>query len=203
MNIPADLLAHALLEESAVASVPLRRRQIGDLALPTGRLVAADPFFLDPPVAFEREFPKGVFPVFVTLAAFQEETRVAFASLRFRDSEPVRWELLTVPGEDLAALEEGSIYGYPSESCTGAFMDAGTAEALDLLQEENLNMTERMVAELEKNYAPSWDWANIQLEAGNAVAFSTGGEDALYATYAGLDASGEVAVVVTDFAVVG
>jgi hypothetical protein len=58
-----------------------------------------------------------------------------------------------------------------------------------------------MDAEMKKTATDTWSWLNVPFGKGNLIAFSPGYGDGEYVTYAGLNAVGEVSVLVTDFAV--
>jgi hypothetical protein len=102
---------------------------------------------------------------------------------------------------DPSKLEPGHIFGYGVDSGTGCFMDALAGRALTKKMNDDSNFFETMIAEMDKTYRDTWSWLNMKFGEGNLIAFSSGLGDGLYATYAGLDSQGEVAVVVTDFMV--
>lgn len=113
----------------------------GILHLPTGRLVACDPFLIDLGVAaFSVTVPPGQYPVEVSIARVDRPgpgipapvRSGAVARLIVRDEPAVQWELALEPGEDLATLAPGGFYGFGVEGGIGAFMDASAAAALSL-----------------------------------------------------------------------
>ena len=98
-------------------------------------------------------------------------------------------------------MEEGEVFGYGVDSGTGCFMDEETARLVveELDAEE---FSDALIGEMDKTYENTWSWANLELETGKGatiVAFSTGIGDGMYASYFGLDESGEVVSLVTDF----
>src|SRR5687767_12820212 len=120
MNLPVspDYLTLSLARERAVGDVTLRQKRITDLSLPTGNLVATDAFVFTEPQSFEMPLPSGIFPVVLSVAHFSDDQRVAFASIRFRESAPVAWDMLTLDGQDSSKLKEGHIFGYGVDSGT-------------------------------------------------------------------------------------
>ena len=118
-------------------------REVGKLALPTGRLVAADPFVLWPEdaEAFTATFEPGAYPVSVSLVSWQDKDglpdvrqgyRVAAAKLTVQDEPAYMWEPAVVPGEHLPPMLSGQSlgsFGYGVESSTGAFFDLAAAPA--------------------------------------------------------------------------
>ncbi len=191
---------------SEIGRVTLTLRSAGELNVPSGRVVACDPLVSPDMPPFAKDVPKGTFPVTLSVASFEDgDRRVAAALLRFSEREAVRWELALHPDEDVSDLEEGEVFGYPvdSDSGTGCFMDEETARiVVEELDEEEFS--DKLVEEMEKTYEDTWSWANIEVESGkgaNLVAFSTGvgDDDGMYASYFGLDESGEIVCLVTDF----
>jgi hypothetical protein len=134
MSLPvsADYLALSLTKEEAVGDLTLRQKRISDLRLPTGKLVATDAFVFTEPQPFELPLPCGIFPVVLSVAHFADDQRVAFASIRFRETPPVAWDMLTLDGQDTSKLEEGHFFGYGVDSGTGCFIDASAAKVLDV-----------------------------------------------------------------------
>lgn len=201
MHIPVsiDYLALALKDDCRVRNTTLTLQSVGDLSLPTGKLVACDPFVCPETLPFSRSFPQGTFPVLLSIAEDGGDQRVAFATIRFNNNEPVQWQMLTVGDQDLSILKEGEFFGYGVDAGTGCFMDSAAALLLDKQMREDENTFAAIDAEMEKTYRHTWSWANMNIGDGNLVAFSSGFGDGVYGSYAGLDADGEICVVVTDF----
>ena len=170
--------------------------------LPTGKLVACDPFVTPEAEPFSLLLPRGAFPVILSVAEIATDQRVAFATIRFKPTSSVRWEMMATGDSDPSKLEPGDIFGYGVDSGTGCFMDSLAGCALAQKMNDDSNFYETMIAEMDKTYRHTWSWLNMRFGDGNLIAFSSGEGDGLYATYAGLDAQGEVAVVVTDFMVI-
>lgn len=177
---------------------------IGEVVLPTGRLVAWDPLVLDNAEPFTREVPVGRFPVEVALAELDVGRRIAFARIRFSAEPAVRWEPALLPGQHPSLLEDDEVYGYPVDSGAASFMDEAALEALVARSLKDRGYL-RSVAEAMTN---DDDWSALELRPdpareANVVAFSVGfGEDgATYPTSFGFGAGGELVVVVTDFCI--
>jgi hypothetical protein len=183
--------------------VTLRSRPLCDLLLPTGRVVACDPFTSPDAEPFAREVPPGSYPVTLSVAHFDDgDQRVAAAMVRFAGREAVRWEMALAPEDDPAELGEGEIFGYGVDSGSGCFMDEAAAESLLDRVESDERYFDEMAAEMEKAYVDTWSWASLvpgETEPSNVVAFSSGVGDGRYASYFGLDEGGHVVSLVTDF----
>ena len=104
----------------------LRSQPLGELYLPTGKIVANDPCCLFEGTPFTRTVPPGSYPVNLWVWEGGGDKRVAFAGLRFREGAPVRFEMALLAGQDTAELSEDGFYGYGVDSGTGGFMDEQT-----------------------------------------------------------------------------
>ncbi|HST59838.1 MAG TPA: DUF4241 domain-containing protein [Longimicrobium sp.] len=183
-------------------SASLSLHALGNLVLPTGQIVACDPFVMmeDPP--YTRGVPPGRYPVLVNVARINDDERVAYANLRFSDDPPVRWEMALAPGQDAATLGEDEIFGYGVDSGTGCFIDAAALKLLaDRATPEN-DYSQDLVDLMEKTYVHTWSWMDYVLDPGtgaNVIAFSSGWGDGAYPSYWGLDETGAAVCLVTDF----
>ncbi|HZG42707.1 MAG TPA: DUF4241 domain-containing protein, partial [Longimicrobium sp.] len=97
---------------------------IGTFALPSGRLVACDPFVCDDGWGrpFAQPVPRGEFPVSLAVADFGDQRRTAFARIAFSAEPVVRWEMALLDGQDASALAPDEIFGYGVDTGLGAFM---------------------------------------------------------------------------------
>ena len=202
-------LSAALAEGTRAAedgeSVSLSLHALGDLVMPTGQIFACDPFLVSPDEGpFTRTVPPGRYPVLVNVARMQSyDERVAYAIVRVADTPPVRWELALLPGHDASELGDDEFFGYGVDSGTGCFMDAFAAERLEARAAEigdNQDLEDEMV----KTYVHTWAWVDFVLDpdtGANVIAFSSGWGDGMYPSYWGLDETGAVVCLVTDFGV--
>ncbi|MFB2922185.1 DUF4241 domain-containing protein [Aerosakkonema funiforme] len=182
---------------------------VGELVLTSGKLVACDPLTLMGAEPFSVTFTPGRYPVILSIAHIQRnnDRRVAYAMLRLSDRTPVRWEMATLPDEDISSLKEGQIFGYGVDAGTGGFMDEEVLQIMDDSIYEGTyqeSLTYKLLEALEKNYSTTWKWANMRVDESteaNVIAFSSGWGDGVYATYFGYDAEDNIVSVVTDFEV--
>ncbi len=199
----ANLLA--LWNATAVGTTPgawtLRRHDSGSLLLPTGRIVACDPSVISgEEEAFVRTVPPGAYPVSLVIASDSEQACVAAAIVRFADSAPVSWERArTAEDEDL------EMTGYGVDSATGCFLDS-SALAIVSTELEPSGQWERLIDQA-LEAAPDDDWFSGDIHVSqspptNAIVFSSGMGDGLYASWFGLDAAGNAVCLLTDFEVV-
>jgi hypothetical protein len=192
----------------------------GDLHLPSGRLVACDPFAGmsqggNPYV----QVPAGKFPVRVTIAdvsgqADGSHLREAYGSLLLSDAPEVTRRILTPlsEGETPPAIAEGEFIGFGVDAGTACFVDD---EALA----QGMPPEEDWLEGLFENDDPaSWfarmddpdhirdGIANILLPLGshgeNLVLFHSGWGDGLYPVIGGYDQDGNLVAVHIDLMVV-
>ena len=198
---------HAVMADHTLDSsdgpVQLKRVSVGNLVLPSGRIVAQDPFvdvFEEP---FTRTVPPGTYPVYLTIAHLPDgDERVAFATVSFRPVAPKSWEMALLPGDDPAELEEDEYFGYGVDLGAGAFIDAETLEVYQERYAGEDDPYERMKL-MENLNGSSWTYLNMVVDlttGGNLVAFDSGWGDGSYASFFGLDEQG-VCCLVTDFGI--
>ncbi|HYR12481.1 MAG TPA: DUF4241 domain-containing protein [Longimicrobium sp.] len=200
-------LSDALVEGTRVApdgeSLSLALHALGNLVLPTGRIVACDPFMADEDAPFTRSVPPGRYPVLVNVARRTNgDQRVAYAILRFADPRPVGWEMALLPGQDTSTLGENEFFGYGVDAGTGCFMDASVVKPLVERSTPENGYSEDLVELMEKTYVSTWSWMDYVLDPGtgaNVIAFSSGWGDGAYPSWWGLDESGAAVCLVTDF----
>lgn len=186
----------------------VRLRKDASLWLPSGRVVAGEPFMFgvmyDSGHAFAQRVLPGRYPLVLVLAVFGEpggndtSEVIAAARLVIRDEPVVSWEIAVRDGQDAADLGDAEFFGYPVDGGTGGFVDAAT---IGPHCRDNDDYADRVLASLsirETDYtAPATltDDENRPL----LVAFSSGGGDGHYPTWVGRTAAGEVACFLTDF----
>ncbi|MFC3450341.1 DUF4241 domain-containing protein [Amycolatopsis speibonae] len=177
--------------------------ELGDLDLPTGRLLGGDPTTINdltrPPVPFLVRVPPGEYPVSVAKVRFAgaEHRRVAAARLTIRPEPVLRWELALVKDEDPAKLGPDEFYGYGVDAGLGAFVDADAVPALCRLVGEDLEGP--LIKALD---GPEAALVRDPVSGLNVAAFGSGWGDGSYPTWIGYAANGQVARFVTDFHVV-
>ncbi|MGW8950866.1 DUF4241 domain-containing protein [Streptomyces sp. NPDC055709] len=184
----------------------------GELWLPTGRVVACDPFVelgcgeAEPFVAEVAPGRYGVECAVATLTDPEEpepdgppHRRIAAARLVIKDTPTESWEIGTRAGQDPAELGDDEFFGYPVDVATGCFYDAACDGTFPRSEEEEGLLWDTL-------YSADW-FSGPQLitdpSTGHTVAaFMTGWGDGTYPTWVGRDAAGEVTCFVTDFFVV-
>jgi len=205
-----------------LGDITIERCNIGEVAFPTGKVVACDPYcLLDTDLPFSRDVPSGRYPVIMCIARFKQspirwkhdrmdswkrpDQRIAVAILETGHEAPVRWEMATTSKQDISILEEGEIFGYSVGSGTGSFMDVAAKTILQRQFEEDEGRYSDYVDELmDENYVSSWSWATpvVDEPSGlNCAMFASGLGDGTYASYWGYNQAGQVVCLITDFGI--
>ncbi|MBO1335883.1 DUF4241 domain-containing protein [Streptomyces sp. VRA16 Mangrove soil] len=197
------------LETGQVGTVDVR--VAGELWLPSGHVVAGDPFIAlgsgecEP---FSVAVEPGRYRVDAAVAtlvtpgeppADRPHERVAAARLVIRDEPVATWEHALQTGQEATDLADDEYFGYGVDAGTGCFYDAESDAAFP---------------ECEGDEGPLWDvfekhdhapgpYLVTSPSTGHTVAaFGSGWGDGAYPTWIGRTAAGEVACFVTDFFVI-
>lgn len=183
---------------------------LGQLSLPSGRIVACDPFFAGVAAPFARSVSPGEYEVHLCRAdAGEQGERIALARILFQaDRVPSIYEP--------AVLELANTNRYAVESGLGTFMDELTRqEFVDVMaayyrDEPSGNYyADRLASEFKESALDPDDpddagaWAVHRLPGTqmNIAMFASGLGDGLFESFWGLDAHGEPVLLVTDFRV--
>jgi hypothetical protein len=210
-TVPARITAQPLLLESAFvkgttqvvnnATINFYGVNIGKLKIPTGRIIACDPYLIEEyGNAFTQVFPTGEFPMQLAIAKFDNGEQLAFARIQFSDAPVAKWEVALLKDQKPVAVNSEKKHGYVVDAGLGIFMDEAAKAALDknlLVQPESA-----LYKEMEKHYHHRWRHAVYNFGNHNLAAFSTGFGDGRYVTYIGFDDSGKPCRLVTDFEIV-
>lgn len=193
----------------------LERRELGDLVLTTGSIVANDPFVFFETTPFTRSVHPGKYPVTIYIAHFKHrnrepDERIAYACVQFRPETPVIWEMGQVAPPNRPAPKPNDSYCYGVDAGTGCFMDAAAVQWIERFGQGDTAEWERRFIDpltegMDATSKNTRSWATLELdpESGlNLIAFSSGWGDGCYPTYWGLDAQGEAICLLTDFRVI-
>lgn len=196
------------LEDTAFGDITLRHYTLGDLVLPSGKVVACDPGVFPETLPFTLQLPPGRYPVIVSVATIADidEHRIAYAMLKLNEHIPVRWEMATTEKQDIKTLEDGEVFCYPVDTGTGCFMDAQVGQLLEQRRSKGEDFADQLFDTLERHpilFVLVRGASTIIDEAteANVIIFESGWGDGCYASYWGYDAENKLACLVTDFAV--
>jgi len=180
----------ALFRNGAERSADERRLSVsthpaGKLNLPSGRLVAADPSWLDDQEPFLATVEPGTYPVTISLATFTddpEHQRVAAVRLDVTDRRPVTWELALREGQDPLDLGYGEFFGFAVETGRACLVD-----------EDNLARLAGEADDLQLTGQPFRNHAD-----GDLIAWSSRWGDGYYPIWIGRDFAGRATTFVAD-----
>lgn len=162
----------------------------GVLTLPSGRVVAGDPFTTSLEGAHAREpftvpVSPGDYPVETAEIRWdgQEWDMVAAARVRVSEAPTASWEPALRPGQDERLLGPGQFYGFGVDTGLAAFMAAEAASDLAVFQRASE--------------------AGEEADTPGVVAFPSGMGDGAYPVWIGRDADGAVTCYVADMCLLG
>lgn len=188
---------HGGKSQSVLKNGTLTKEYIGDLNLPTGKIVANDPLAFFEHNSFKIAVPSGSYPVFAHILHFEtfgcSDKRVGFAEIKFNDNIPVRFKLAQRD-------DENGKNDYGVDSGTGGFMDLET-DKLRIGEDEDA--WEPMEKQLFENYKNTYCTTNYFIdETHNMILFSSGVGDGGYTSYFGYDKTGNICNLTTNFDVI-
>ena len=199
-----NVFASGAAVKSGGADLVMTQLEIGDLYIPSGRVLACDPihmYDLDP---FTREIAPGRYPV--TLGVVEERAgdtkRVAYSMIRLRDEAPVEWELAKKARPSIDAREDAEVHGFGVDVGLGGYMDLGAGNLLRQRMDAGDGFHNDIFEAVEENEP---EWANIVIDPTtglNIVVFETGSGDGLFLSYWGCNDTGHVVCLVTDFGII-
>ena len=170
---------------------------VGNLKVPTGRLVACDPFLTEEyGLAFTQAFPTGEFPVQLAIAHDEGRESIVFVRILFSEAPVVRWEYALLKNEKPAPIGAGTQKGFIVDSGIAAFMDSAAAKTINTA--DTLLVGKKLYQPLDDNRRPGWRYANFKVGDQNLVAFSPAFDGGYYRSYIGYDASGVPCRLLTD-----
>lgn len=211
-ELPYDL-AEQMAEQELVEI------HIGDVNLPTGKIIASDPFFTSEQQPFARTVVPDKYPVYIYMAEIDKlHNRIAYAKIKFRPETSTRWILALTDDmtqEELDDLGEDEFYGFPVESGLAGFLDAETndqfTEKIEKMQEtspdfnfyDDILAAEFMAYSGKNNFSRELgDWNDHRVNEdsdNNVIMFSSGWGDGYYPAYWGLNDNGDAVELVIDF----
>lgn len=203
---PQDISAVLELVELTDAELLARgieRRDVGQLFLPSGRLIVSDPTpgLIGAPLT--RAAEPGRYPA----TLYKRDGWNAFAVVRFSDRPVTNWELARVVGEEKYNFGPGKFYGCAVDSGFAGFMDVETPALIEQRWEKEQENPDPWgyVATLMEDFTTD-DEAGIHHpiagDPRNVAVFKSGFGDGSYPVLWGFDEAGNAALVLCDFRVV-
>lgn len=189
-------------EPGVIDGVAVRTETIAELVVPSGALVACDPFTVaeDFTRPFARKVAPGRYPVVASIASLGEwGERVAFVMVKLSEGRPVSWQRAET------TFDDGTFSAaFGVDSGLACIADVTAVAAFGRAQGEFATahpdgdfFADVLTAGLEEE--PNWlDYRTDAASEANAVIFASGLGDGLYMSHWGLDEAGEAVCLITD-----
>jgi hypothetical protein len=179
--------------------------ELDAVVITSGAVVAGDPLS-GSMAALKRRIPPGTYPVSLALVRLSSgDERIAFARMLLSTAPVVTWETgwhEAVPqpvvdnGQNRVVLREYAFYF--SDAGAGCFADAASVPAI---RNHEFDAHLSLVLDgFEDNFRNTWSWFSFKPDPSrheNVVCYQS--EPGGRSSHFGLDAQGNVAVIVTDF----
>ncbi len=191
----------------------LRTEAMGEVVLPTGKLVVCDPLATSDWLPLDLEIAPGRYPTFLAIASFEREERAAYAWIRLGSGTPAAWSVARTVSNG-GSLARGNFTlasrapHFSVDSGAAAFMDRAVYRQLHtagVIAKLKISSPPKWIARIAKELdttshgAPTWKWIDLRVDgAANVVAFYSGWGHGMYRPYAGRDEKGELVAVVVD-----
>jgi hypothetical protein len=178
---------------------------LGPLKVATGKLVVADPFVSTDQQPLAVDIPVGTFPVrLAVLQGAMGRGRVAFARVDISDRPVVRWDAARPVDMHRDAENPGGDWGVSVDSGVAAYFDASAGRAATEAVASDETFFDSWLetgqnAGIREKAAPGAFRLTVDIGPANVVAFDAGWGEGIYAVYAGFDADGRLAALLTDF----
>ncbi|WP_294284243.1 DUF4241 domain-containing protein [uncultured Chryseobacterium sp.] len=202
---PTDLETYFTSDE--VCGLPMERVEIGQVSLPTGKVLVRDPLvFLNAgEKPYFTEAPKGNFPV--TVAVVKSEywgNRYAAVRVKFSEEKPVRYQEALIGNENLEGVQQDDYFGFDVDAGLACIADAEALPAFDRFVKEfsGNNLYDDYFAELFRksyeanpdNQRKGGDWINwtIPGTAYQVPMFASGFGDGGYPVYFAYDENNRI-----------
>ncbi|TKG95191.1 DUF4241 domain-containing protein [Puteibacter caeruleilacunae] len=193
--------------------------EVGNINLPTGKIIASDPYFTYDTKPFSRTVKPGSYPVKLYIIEVEpNHYRIAFAKIKFVEESSSYWTLAITDDmkiEDLKDLKDDEYFGFSVDAGLGCFIDEKTnlkfIKEIDNFYKENPKGNfyfDLLAKEFDTRSSGSkylkdgCDWNNhvVDKETGvNVLMFSSGWGDGFYPTYWGHNSSKEIVELTIDF----
>lgn len=197
--LPPDSSSSAKLE------LPYRDLYVGDLVLPSGRVMVGDGIASDNEVLFDYSLRPGSYPIHIATAKSvyrtEEYEDVAWEELILTNTAVTHWRPAVPVGHSLSELKPGELFVFGTDGGGGGFASPEAMKYMDaaLVREDDPLLTPLG----EREEANDWLWAMVTVDpkTGANVFVTTTGADGGFAILLGLDAQNRPAALLSDFGV--
>ncbi|WP_394665511.1 DUF4241 domain-containing protein [uncultured Chryseobacterium sp.] len=202
---PTDLETYFTSDE--IAGQPLETMEIGNVSLPSGKIVVRDPlvnlnanqspYFI--------QAPQGNFPVTVAVVKSEDwGDRYAVVKVEFAKEKPIIYREALVGIEELEDVSEDDFFGFEVDVGLGCIADAEVLPFVDKFFDEAdidnvyddyfADLFEQSYQENPKNQRDEGDWINWKVPNTEyrIPMFASGFGDGIYPVYFAYDANGNI-----------
>lgn len=214
---PVDL--NTYFESDEIAGRPLAVMDLGELSVPTGRLIVRDPFVYMPDrheKPYLESVPPGRYPVQVSVVLPEEGECARYAAVRMivNDRRPVGFYEALVGYEKVFEMGDGEYFGFAVDTGLGCICDEEThQEYCDWIEDyESENeedaytgyfseLFEESARARPEHQREAGDWIvwTVPGTDHNMMMFQSGFGDGAYPVYWGYDADGAICQAVIQF----
>jgi hypothetical protein len=198
----------AVIPQGAISrsrtDIPVSDLYVGDLVLPSGKVMVGDPVYSDGMLTFDFGLRAGRYPVHVVTARprYLGEAWIttAWEELMLSSLPVTHWEAAVPVGHSAKELKPGEVFTWGTDGATGGFASPEAMKSMD--DDLTANPEASLYLSLgEREEANGWLWGVLTLDSrsgANVFAASTG-SDGGFPVLLGLDAQNHPAVLLSDF----
>lgn len=205
-----------IIKNKIFDAVEIETLEIGNLNLPSGKIVICDPLVYSDSKPLLKTVTPGKYPMRIYVAKTKDSgERYALAQLEFSKKKAIKWVLAIKENENIQELEhDDSYFGFPVDAGLASFFDYKTGIEYQKFESDfekrnpNSNIYDDFFeVEFKKNSKNKnnpdeiGDWINFTFPNTelNIPMFQSGYGDGLYPAYWGIDDQGNVTSLVVDF----
>ncbi|TMD88376.1 MAG: DUF4241 domain-containing protein, partial [Chloroflexi bacterium] len=196
--IPVGAISHS---PDYVASQDL---YVGDLVLPSGKVMVGDPVSSDSMLMFDLGLAPGHYPIHVVTGRprylGESWARVAWETLTLSSQPVTHWESAIPVGHSAKELKPGEEFEWGTDGGTGGFSSPEAMKVMDAsLMKDGDQAVYYSLGESEEANGWLWGFVTVNQQTGaNVFACESGFGDGGYPVFIGLDASNKPAVLLSD-----
>lgn len=110
---PTNLLCETGETTRSSEGYRLFSKQLGNIEITSGRIVACDPFVSEGDHPFSMKVHPGKYLILLMVKRLESgDERVAYAMIKFTNEQAIEWELATRAGQELKNLKKDEFFGY-------------------------------------------------------------------------------------------
>jgi hypothetical protein len=214
VQIPTEHVAQPQTMDAVIPAGASERRTgygeykdlyVGDLVLPSGKVMVGDPVSSNSMLTFNLGLKAGRYPVHVVTARppymGDDYVRAAWEAVTLSDSPVTHWVPAVPAGHNAKELKPGQAFQWGTDGGEGGFASPEAMKRMDASIVGDMALYDSLGNREEAN---RWLWAFLTVDSAsgaNVFACQSGFGDGGYPVFLGLDAGNLPAVLLSDFAV--